>query len=132
MTQHAEICRFSSNGKTFFFNKAKAKNGSPYLTINALYGQGNRERVILFEGHFMQFYRCMKEAIGATFGVAVNGDGRLKGCDCGAPREDSVAYMSDNREYWVLGCNACNSVFDQNKEGAAEYIAEERGWNGSD
>ncbi len=71
MAKHHELSRFSASGKTFFFNKGVAKNDSPYLTINALYGRGNQERLILFEPHWVQFKRHMEEAIASLTGFVI-------------------------------------------------------------
>lgn len=69
-----ELSRFSSNGKTFFFNKFIAKNDSPYLAINALYGQGRQERMVLFEPHWMQFLRHLKASISSLSGLEFKED----------------------------------------------------------
>ena len=69
MSEHTELTRFWSNGKTFFLNRGLAKNGAPYLAINALYGKGNRERIVLYEGHWMQFKRHLELAIEKLTGL---------------------------------------------------------------
>ena len=70
MSKTVEIGRFSSGGKTFFFNKGEAANGSPYLAINTLYGKGTRERVVLFPGHFFPFYKALIDAVRDITGFA--------------------------------------------------------------
>ena len=128
MPKQVEVVRFSSSGKTFFFNKAPAQNGSPYLTINSIYGKGNRERTILFEGHFMQYYRCLKEAIENTFGVTLNGGGPTK-CSCGSSREDSRAVESKDHQHWIIVCRSCGNIFDHSSEESAKIVCKEQGWD---
>lgn len=64
-----ELSRFSSNGKTFFFNRFIAKNDAPYLAINALYGKGRQERMVLFEPHWLQFLRHLMASVEKLTGV---------------------------------------------------------------
>lgn len=58
-----EISRFSANGKTFYFNKALAKNGTPYLVVNALYGDQKKERMIVFPSQYLQFHSHLTSAV---------------------------------------------------------------------
>lgn len=63
MSRHEELSRFTGSGKTFFFNKGRAKNDTDYLAINALYGQGRRERMVLFPPHYMEFFKHLKSSV---------------------------------------------------------------------
>lgn len=71
MSRHQELSRFSGNGKTFFFNKGEAKNGTEYLAVNALYGKGNQERIVLFPPHFLEFIKHLKNSIESLTGFEV-------------------------------------------------------------
>lgn len=66
---HDELSRFTASGKTFFFNKMKAKNGGEYLSVNALFGQGNHERITLFEPQLIQFVKHSQRAVEALTGL---------------------------------------------------------------
>lgn len=69
MSTHIELSRFSANGKTFFFNKGHTKTGGDYLAINALWGQGNKERVLVFPAHYLQFVKHATSSIEQLAGV---------------------------------------------------------------
>jgi len=116
MANHDEISRFSSNGKTFFFNKAEAKNGSPYLAINAIYGRGNQERMVLFEPHMLEFRRHLDKAIGKVLGIVMKSEGRevvpeiapkCPNCEfeCGA--YEVMVWAPDT---WNIYCSNCSTV----------------------
>lgn len=72
MKGHQELSKFTASGKTFFFNKLEARNGDPYLSINALYGQGNHERITLFEPQFLQFVKHSRTAVEEMTGMTFN------------------------------------------------------------
>ena len=76
MPQHKEISRFSGSGKTFFLNEGEASNGTKYLAINALYGRGNQERLVLFPPHLLEFSKHLDGAIEHLTGFT-------RPCKCG-------------------------------------------------
>jgi len=66
MAEHngERISHFNGGGKTFFFNKRKAKNDIEYLTLNAMYGSPPRyEKLVLFPQHYLEFLQHLQEAI---------------------------------------------------------------------
>jgi len=77
MAKHKEISRFSGSGKTFFLNEGEAANGTKYLAINAIYGRGNQERLILFPPHLLEFSEHLNKAIERLTGFT-------RGCTCGS------------------------------------------------
>jgi hypothetical protein len=73
MQKQEELSRFTASGKTFFFNKGKASNGTEYLAINAIYGKGNQERTVLFPAHFLEYFKHIRGAIEKMTGMSFNG-----------------------------------------------------------
>lgn len=71
--KHEELSRFSGSGKTFFFNHGVAKNGTDYLVVNAIYGKGRQERMILFPVHYLEFWKHLKGALEKMSGVTFGG-----------------------------------------------------------
>ena len=69
---HKELARFSAGGKTFFFNEMRAKNDARYLSINAIWGQGNKQRMTLFVPQLLDYARCLDEAIASITGMTRN------------------------------------------------------------
>lgn len=67
--EHEELSRFSAGGKTFFFNLGRAKNGSRYLSINAMYGKGNMERLVIFPEQVVTFKDNLAKAIPHLMGL---------------------------------------------------------------
>ena len=111
--QHNELSRFSSNGKTFFFNKGVAKNGNEYLTVNAMWGRGNKERIIVFEPQMPQFLKNLQGAVQKISGVSVVSEGPEKtACQkCGMPKRTWKALSNEDGQ-WVLYCDDCGEVCD--------------------
>jgi hypothetical protein len=109
---HQELSRFSSNGKTFFFNHARAKNGNEYLTVNAIYGQGNKERIIVFEPQMPQFLKNLQRAVQKISGVSVASGEAVTSCpNCGMPKRTWRA-ITDEQGRWVLYCSECRESCD--------------------
>jgi len=113
-----EFSRFSESGKTFFFNRGVAGNGTPYLAINAIYGQGNQQRLVLFPPHYLQFHQHLEEAIEKLTGFSAPGQGEIevpkfatptKCPDCGSNCDDwrVVALTADQLK---LICKECDEV----------------------
>lgn len=118
MSKTTEVARFSNTGKTFFFNVGQAKNGADFLSINTLYGQGNQERLILFNSHLLEFRKNLEKAItgltGATFAPlptesAPIGPALLpERCKCGVSyHEYRVSYIG--QELGVF-CSKCGET----------------------
>ena len=117
--RHQELSRFSGNGKTFFFNKGKAKTGSHYLSINALYGKGQQERLILFPPHYLEFYAHIKDALENLTGFTV---GTLKASEavevpgpslpfecprCEAGPWEFMISAAEHGTEWHVYCDSC-------------------------
>lgn len=100
-----EISRFAVNGKTFFFNKGEASNGAPYLAINALYGKGNKERLVLFEPHLFGFYKNFAVAFEEMTGLAIGS----------APPEPVEEEPEAATPRLPLQCSGCGRGADQSK-----------------
>lgn len=69
MSKQKELSRFTGSGKTFFFNKGEAKNGTDYLAVNTIYGKGSQERIVLFPPHYMEFRKHITGAMESLMGV---------------------------------------------------------------
>lgn len=131
-----EISRFTGNGKTFFFNEMKARNKNKYLAVNALYGQGRQERMILFEGHYLEFLRHLQEAIeelsGFSLGMGVpeetpkaldmkQSDGSVDALpmdcpECGYGDGAFELEIPLSGHIWWVKCCECGTTVFQNKE----------------
>lgn len=107
MSQETEITRFSSDGKTFFFNKNRTKGDSVYLAMNALWGQGNRERLVVFENQMLPFRRKYTRSIGQILGAEFEDDPEptCPRCNSRAPAWEPV--MHPDVDGWALVCLAC-------------------------
>jgi hypothetical protein len=128
MNKQQEISRFTSSGKTFFFNKGKARNGTDYLAINAIYGQGNRERTVLFPPHYMEYVKHVTEAVEKLTGFSKSTPN--SGCPkCGEDRSNTRAAETPDHEYWVIVCRVCGTLVEENKEDAISEVAQHMGWD---
>lgn len=119
MPRHKELSRFTASGKTFFFNHGRAKNGTDYLAINAIYGRGNQERIVLFSSHYMEFYKHLIDAIGELSGLTPTQKEledpsalppwRTKCPKCG---DDDFAVDINAPEWreWAIVCKECDTV----------------------
>lgn len=122
MSQQQELSRFSASGKTFFFNKGEAKNGTDYLAINAIYGQGNRERTVLFPPHYMEYVKHVTKAVEELTGFtrsqapAPLSEMKCEGCDAGPAKW--VALRTTDLTKFVIACGDCNTVIFENVKGA--------------
>lgn len=126
MSQHEEITRFSTNGKTFFFNKAEAQNDSVYLAINALYGQGNRERLVLFRPHMIDFRDHYDRAVEEILGMRPTEPGIAETCpDCGELPAGWRVLQTREGDKWCIICDSCREIIFENVKGALEAIKEE-------
>jgi len=112
MPEHKEISRFSANGKTFFFNKGVAKNGNEYLTVNAMWGQGNKERIIVFQPQMPQFLKSLRDAVEAIAGITLASTSTPVACPkCAMPKHTWRALTNEEGQ-WVLYCSECREVCD--------------------
>lgn len=104
-----ELSRFTGSGKTFFLNKGKARNGTDYLAINAVYGQGRQERLVLFPPHYLEFYKHLKAAIEQLTGFQASQPSQgapplaleCLGCGSGAARWEVKNYGGETG-WWVI------------------------------
>lgn len=103
--QGREIARFSANGKTFFFNEMESKKGDPYLAINALYGQGRQERIVLFESHWPQFKRLINRVLDELMRVETDTPTQEE------PLVIPCTYCKKDSSPGMTTCAACREVF---------------------
>lgn len=117
-----ELSRFSESGKTFFFNQGEAANGTHYLAINALYGKGQQQRVVLFPAQFLSFFRHLKGAVETLEGIKL-GESHVPATSvvpmlpysCPKCPTSSGGWGIDIRpeEYWTITCDKCQTlIFD--------------------
>ena len=115
-TRHEELSRFSGSGKTFFFNKGEAENGTPYLAVNALYGRGQNQRLVLFPAHLFDFHRHLSAAIEKLTGFTAQTyvpepvgtpDMPTTCTDCGSGCDDWRVLVISSSD-WKLICRNCN------------------------
>lgn len=129
---HKELARFSAGGKTFFFNEMRAKNDARYLSINAIWGQGNKQRMTLFVPQLLDYARCLDEAIASITGMTRNignsGGSGITGCRCGAEKTDIRAAETQDHKHWVLMCRVCGIEVDSSSEDAFTEVSLEMGW----
>lgn len=114
MPKQQELSRFTGSGKTFFLNRGRARNDTEYLAINALYGQGNRERLVLFPPHFLEFRKHLTEAIETLQGVQFNNSSqspptpsipkKCPSCSHGAADYEIVVHTPTD---WDIFCESC-------------------------
>lgn len=116
-----EIKRFSGSGKTFFFNSAISSNGEEYLIINALWGKGNQQRIVLFQTHMLPFAQALAASIAAITGfqpVAASAPETPEapempeycpGCGCAGTK---VYVELSERKEWVLRCKLEHCEFE--------------------
>ena len=121
MPAHTEITRFTSSGKTFFFNKGEARNGTDYLIINALHGQRTRQGITLLPGQYMEFASHLNEAIEGLTGfkksddvLVVESDLPQKCPECGNEGADWEVVVFGVR-HWRIDCQ-CGTVIYYTKE----------------
>jgi hypothetical protein len=126
MNKHTkELARFSESGKTFFFNEGEAKNGAKYLAINAIYGQGNQQRVVLFPPHYFQFHRHLTESIQKLTGFSGPGQEGLEPAvlelpthcpDCSAQSAEWRIVVLAPTD-WKIVCGNCDEVVSTSANG---------------
>lgn len=123
MSRHEEISRFHAGGKTFFFNRGRARNGNDYLAIKGLWGKGNQEQLVLFPGQMVEFYQKFRSAMAAITGLQPAEDAPEPTgptlpnipVDCPAcPHAKGVYELSVFGENdWKIACPECGeAVFD--------------------
>lgn len=128
MSRHEELDRFHAGGKTFFFNKGKARNGNEYLAIKGLWGQGNQEQIVLFPGQMLQFYKLYLDALEELTGLRPGNSEvpepavqeRLPGIpiecpQCGTPC-DYYKVVAFDKDDWGLECSKCNKTIIYQEE----------------
>lgn len=121
MTYHRdELSRFSANGKTFFLNRATARTDTDYLVINALYGKGQKERLILFPSQYLEFHSHLTDAIeklaGISFGPGAHPPTPAPPAlprDCPNCSHGSASWevLHYNDTEWFIQCQCGNVVF---------------------
>jgi hypothetical protein len=102
-----EICRFSSNGKTFFFNKVRARNDRRYVQINALFGDSGRERLTIFADQALEFLADVKRSVEDTFDITTKDEKNVipSICPtCSSTKEDWLARSSKDGTVFLLAC----------------------------
>ena len=115
-----ELSRFSESGKTFFFNRGKAKNDTLYLAINAIYGKGMQQRLVLFPPHFFQFHDHLTRAVEELTGFSGPKQDPpevqeqvfitpTKCPDCGSGCDDWRVVAIEPDELKII-CTACDEV----------------------
>lgn len=108
-----EIDHFTVNGKTFFFNKKEASNGHPYLAINALYGENQREQLVLFRDHMVPFWNAFKKSFPEITDIQPGEEAPTRECPvCGAGPSDWFPARTEDYEHWVLLCRNCEEDGD--------------------
>lgn len=119
-----EISRFNGGGKTFFFNKRKARNDTDYLAINAIWGkEGRFEKLVLFPQHLLEFSKHLAEAVEDITGFTQGGGGRpLEGvtlpsaCSkCDALDEEWGVHVGKAGD-WNIQCKCGNFVYTSKQE----------------
>lgn len=118
-SQGQEITRFSVANKTFFFNEVEASTGSKFLGINTIWGEGNRERLVVFENQYLPFYRAVKESLEHLTGFKIQErlpeipDVTEECPECGSSgsAQRGVRVREDNSE-WVVVCEQCEEEGD--------------------
>ncbi len=122
MPNHTEITRFTSSGKTFFFNEGEARNGNKFLIINALHGQHTRQGITLLSGQYMEFANHLNDAIEGLTGFVRSSPSsqptQLKlpvqcpKCDGGSAGWDLSVVTS---AWWNVRCE-CGEMIYQSEE----------------
>lgn len=118
----SEIVKFSAGGKTFFFNKNVARNGTEYLKVNALWGKGNREQVVVFPAQMPQFYKAFIAAMKAITGLSpeeATAPPRTPSLptrcpDCGEAGTYRVVVESE--QDWFIWCSECREEIFNTEE----------------
>jgi hypothetical protein len=102
MAKQEQLSFFAANGKAFYFNKAVAANGTPYLVINAVWSKQNtrhREGLLLFPPHYQDFLKCFREAVEALAGEE-------------APQAPQAAEAKDAPTHAYPKCENCGKTND--------------------
>jgi len=112
---HVELARFSANSKTFFFNKMIARNESEYLSINAIWGKGNKQRMTLFPSQLLEYHKALGVAIEKMTGMSAKAPEATTACpECGMPKRTWAALSCE--EVWIIVCKDCGTVCDASIE----------------
>lgn len=129
--ESVEIARFTSGGKTFFFNECEAANGNKFLGINTLWGENNQERLVLFPEQMLTFGQKFDRAMEAITGYSPSQPiSKLLECpDCNAPKKDWNTRSTD--EAWFLACGECGWVIltSHKDNSEAVHLVEEENEN---
>ena len=111
-----ELSRFTGSGKTFFLNKGRAKNGTDYLAINALYGQGKREGLVLFSAHYLEFLKHLTAAVEELTGMTARKAAPATGCTKCSSKHLSVRRTLED-DYYLVFCKDCRELIFETEEG---------------
>lgn len=125
----SEISRFTVSGKTFFFNRMKARNGTDWLAINAIYGDGNQQRLGLFPSQMVEFYQHYKKAMEDITGMSPMERKITQECpDCGSGPDEWKPVDTDfEAGEWLIACTQCRTVIFENVEGTHQKLRESNG-----
>lgn len=130
MSSHGEeIFRFSQAGKTFFFNDVEARNGRHFGGINTMWGQGNKERVVIFPEQMLQFYRGTLKMVEHFTGLSPKDklEKPLEKCyECGEPKSKLGVLRTKDLEDFLIYCGECRSVLLETRDGIHKKIKEEQ------
>lgn len=114
-----ELVRFSTNGKTFFFNRAQTAAGKPYLQINSLQGT-RKESLNVFEEMLLPFLGATQKAVESM--AALRFEKQVSPTlTCNACKSTDLKPLTDDT-CWVIYCNACHELVWESEEGAADAI----------
>lgn len=122
MKGHDEISRFSANGKTFFFNRMRARNDAEFLSINCLYGKNGKQRLTLFPSQMLDFYKHFVGAMRDMTGMAPNAGAptapkpprlpiRCPACKMGSANFE-LTVLSEDDSLWLVDCKCGESIFN--------------------
>lgn len=120
----SEISRFTSDGKTFFFNECKARNDQSYLGVNTIWGSGSQERLVIFPSQMLQFLKHFRQAVSEFTGMTPSQPVAAYCPDCRASPENwrPLTGTGGNAGYWILYCDNCGHVIAQSHEDAQEVL----------
>ena len=122
-----QLAQKSASGKTFFFNRQEARNGTEYLCINSIYGDGMKERMVIFPSQIMEFRDGFNEAFEKFTGLKPTEVAVSEHCpECGSRPRDWGTLKSANGEMFVVFCRECREIILENVEDAYELIMKER------
>lgn len=122
-SKHDELSRFTESGKTFFFNCGRASNDTEYLAINALYGKGQQQRLVLFPAQFLSFHKHLLEAIKRITGMTISEAQAEADVPALLPRRcptcdydiSNYSFIQTD-QYWAVYCTNCREAVFSSRE----------------